>query len=55
MINELCLDAGVQELPGIDQFKKPRNITYLGLIRDIENPMASQVCRVTKMISEMFR
>lgn len=54
MITQLCLAAGVQEIPRVDMMIKATNITDHGLIRDIANSMAKMARRVVNMVADML-
>lgn len=55
MITYIFLATGVQILPGVDELLEPANITDLGLIRDVINPMARQAMREDDMLAKIFR
>lgn len=55
LIVQLCLDLGVQELPGITKIIEATNILGLHLIRDTTNPMARKVRQGADILVEIFR
>lgn len=55
LITQLCLAAGVQELPDINKMIEPSKTLDLGLIRDTTNPLAKQVRRATDIVANMFK
>lgn len=55
LLIKICLEERVLGLPTVNQFDEPKSTKDLGLIRDIENPMAKQSRQGAEIIVEIFR
>lgn len=52
---QIFTDTEAPYLRGINQFLKPKTMTYLGLIRDIANPIYMVVKLGAAMIQRVFK
>lgn len=54
MITQICLAAGVLELPWINEMIEDQRIFDIGLIRDVANPLDRLIRHITDTMARLF-